>query len=116
MKLIHKLIKDTILKAVNAETECFISFKNDSVKVLSYRWATELHSILKLQTKNGAERDILIVEHYHIHLNDDKKEFIEQESIAIEWEKVRDATINEHGDRILIDIDGLEINFLEPIK
>lgn len=117
MKVIHELIRDTISKAIKVETECYITFKNDSVRILSYRWATELHSVLKWQTELSAKREnSSIIECYHINNLNDKKTLIEQGTIIIEWEKVRDATINEHGDRILITIDGLEINFLEPIK
>lgn len=117
MKVIHKLIKDTVVKAIDSETECFITFKNNSVKVLSYRWATESHSVLKFQTKIGSKsEDMLIVESFHVCSVDGKRELIEQGTILIEWEKVNHTSINEFGDRIMINIDDLEINFLEPIK
>lgn len=110
---LQKLIRETINQAIEAKTECFITFEDNGVVFHSYRYATERHSILRYTSSFQLHDDKMFLDYFMV-FND--KEPVEQGAIIIHWDRIRQCTINCEGDRSLIKIDGMEINFLEPIK
>lgn len=114
MKAIHLIIFDKLKAAIAAKTPCTLHSNGEGVSLYNYQDRVGIHTRLDLYMPNYEDIDGTMGLRW-IYLPY-KKEEVEGGSLFITWDSLKEVSIKESSGRILIQLDDLVINFLEPIK
>lgn len=114
MEKLHSLISDTIMEAIKAKTPCRIHTNDSGVSICNYQDRIGMRTRLELYMSNFENLNEKMGLRW-IYTPNEEWDF-EGGSMFINWNSLKNASLQNSGGRVLICLDNVVINFLETIK